>query len=193
MPRTSVIKWCNRNKCKNDSARDKSHRINGGYRLFHTSAIFSDVFRRATWTDCGAASWNGTRDVQETNRGTNERDAGLLVVSTNEREKWFLHRCTVIMAIWRAYETLASGNPKIRGIRRHFHERWGRFHSECILKWEPTRSSSRARRILHAYTRLRANLCRLILNANNIICVYNWTLCRSAISMWHLYLKYNIL
>lgn len=100
-------------------------------------------------------------------RGTNERDAGLdlyILVSTNEREKRFLRRCTIITAIWRAYETLASGNPKIRGIRRHFHERWGRFHSECILNWEPTRYSSRTRRALHTY----ANLYRLIFT-NNII------------------------
>lgn len=57
------------------------------------------------------------------------------------RTKRFLCRCTVITAIWRAYKTLASGNPKIRRIQRRFRDeregkgrRGTRFHFECTLK-----------------------------------------------------------
>lgn len=73
-------------------ARDKSQRINGGYRLFHTSAIFSDVFRRATWTGAveRAASWNGTRDVQETNGGQTKETRGFSFPRTRERNGFYI-------------------------------------------------------------------------------------------------------
>lgn len=54
----------------------RDSRINGQYRLFHTSTIFSDVSGRATWNDYGVASWNGIRDVQETNEGQTKETRG---------------------------------------------------------------------------------------------------------------------
>ncbi|KYN40981.1 hypothetical protein ALC56_04574, partial [Trachymyrmex septentrionalis] len=44
--------------------------------------------RRATWNDCGVASWNGIRDVQEKRtRDKRKRRGARLVPSQRERER----------------------------------------------------------------------------------------------------------
>lgn len=136
----------------------RDSRINGEYRLFHTSVNFFPTSleeQRGTTTE----SLRGTGYVQETDEGQTKETRGPTYTFSfpRMRERNGFYRCTVITAIWRAYETLASGNPKIHGIRRHFHERWGRIHSECILKWKPTRDTVRKCVVfcIHTYANTR--------------------------------------
>lgn len=152
-----------------------------GIVISYVGNLFSDV-SRATWNDCGAASWNGMRDVQEANGGTNERDAepGLIRSRFHERE-----RETVFTSVHRHYGNLARIRKrwppviqKFAGYGGTFTNDEGNFISSVYLSGNP-RDTVRE----HVVFCIRATLYRLILNADNVISMRNWASCHSVISI----------